>query len=238
MTPRLSNKDLAKVVRQAVKQGWRHEQAGSTHQALRSGHHRITLASSPSDRNSHLNVQRRIRHCEKGTCEHGAPAASTGTKRDRAARLAADRERNDRISKERMTMTAPIGKTITATTKPATLTTKEAADLLGVSGARILQLLKAGRLTATAKPTRGSNTHITIESIEAYEKAKKEAVKRHEARPAKPAPSKQAPPKQAPPKQATGGVALALAKLDGYAMGKDDPVLAKLIDDLRSEAGA
>lgn len=92
---KLSNKDLRDTASAAVKRGWELE-PGRGHHTLRNGVHRITVASSPSDRNANANFQRRIRHCEAGTCEHGNTPAVVNAGDDRAARIAADRLRNDR----------------------------------------------------------------------------------------------------------------------------------------------
>lgn len=102
---RLSNKDLRRVADEAVRRGWNLE-PGKGHHTLRNGHHRITVASSPSDRNAHHHFARRIRKCEAGTCAHGAPGAEVGAADERAERLAADRARNERKLKEvELTMT-------------------------------------------------------------------------------------------------------------------------------------
>lgn len=74
---KLSNKDLAKVVKAARSRGWQHvPPSGTGHTFLvheSSPGHRIPVASSPSDRNAAHHLRRRMRRCEEGRCEHGAP---------------------------------------------------------------------------------------------------------------------------------------------------------------------
>lgn len=97
MTPLQSipNKDLKGVCKDAVERGWECLIAGKAHFALRNGPHRVSVASSPSDSNAHHNLARRLRKCEQGRCEHSTVPAVVLTPRDREARIAADRERNE-----------------------------------------------------------------------------------------------------------------------------------------------
>lgn len=121
---KIPNKELRKVVDGAVRRGWTFEPGGK-HPLLRNGGHRITVALSPSDKNAHLSMGRRVRACEAGTCEHGKPSAVVVTGKPKPTRKAA------------RTATGP---------EPAKVTTAEAAEMLGVGKTRVQQLAAEGKL--------------------------------------------------------------------------------------------
>lgn len=131
MTPKVSDKELRAVATDAERRGWNLGVGGGGHHKLTNGHHRITVASSPSDSNAYKNFARRIGKCEAGTCEHGMPAAQVTAKVDgREARMLAAQERLDRAAlraaeKAMLTTTTPVGATVaTATKEPRKMTTK------------------------------------------------------------------------------------------------------------------
>jgi hypothetical protein len=89
VTPKVSNKELRLVAADAERRGWILAAGGGGHHRLSNQHHRITVASSPSDANAHKHMARRIAACEAGTCEHGLPAAMVKSKAEtRDARIA------------------------------------------------------------------------------------------------------------------------------------------------------
>jgi hypothetical protein len=258
----ISNKELKKVAKQAVKRGWIVDrESNSGHLTLRHGehpHHRITVASSPSDRNAYKHMQRRILRCEAGRCEHGTPAAISKPK---ARPIRKEPKMNAII----YTPPSKDDKKVVAGPEP-TMTTKEVAEYYGVTTGRVLQMGKAGILQIAVKGKKGdkhSPTRYTVSSVEAYERkrkkdnrvkavaAKKAKSRKQEAdaaataavneatRPAAKASGdyriRQVAEQAKPAGRVYDGADIILARMEGYAA--NDGVMSMMIVELRQALG-
>lgn len=69
------HKTVKRAITDATKRGWRFDNATGRHPKLRLLHHRVTVSRTPVRENHVKHLRRRLRKCEDGTCEHGAPPA-------------------------------------------------------------------------------------------------------------------------------------------------------------------
>lgn len=239
LTPRqaTSNGDLRAILQAAKKRGWVIENHGGPHNQLRNAGHMLPISSTPSDVNAVHHVRRDIARCERGECK--CPA---GPIEAAAAKF------------------VPLDRSVSH------MSTKQCAEFFGLSTAWVTDKIKAGELESLEPLQRFVQTKITLDSIERLEaKRAKEGkprtvtitraiAKANEASSESPGPvvapvvpqeddglgedGLLVPPLRATVSMAPADLSIALAKLEGFALGRDDEKLMGLVAELRASTGS